>query len=103
MHDLAVALPLAGVVLDLGSWLSWIVVGLIAGAAAARVVAGRGFGCIADIVVGIAGAILGGYRLGGLFNVSGTGGFVARIGGACRGSAVRLAALRLPSGRRTGA
>ena len=53
MHDLTVALPLAGrVVLDLGSWLSWIIVGLIAGAVAARVVAGRGFGCIADIIAG---------------------------------------------------
>ena len=47
--------------LDPGSWISWIIVGLIAGAIAARVVAGRGFGCIADIVVGVAGALIGGF------------------------------------------
>ncbi|TMB45588.1 MAG: GlsB/YeaQ/YmgE family stress response membrane protein, partial [Chloroflexi bacterium] len=49
--------------LEPGSWLAWIIVGLISGAIAARVVAGRGFGCIADIVVGVAGAIIGGFLL----------------------------------------
>ena len=96
MHDLTVALPLAGrVVLDLGSWLSWIIVGLIAG-----VVAGRGFGCIADIIVGIAGAIIGGYLLGALFNVTGTVGFFGGIVVAFLGAAVLLAALKLLSGGR---
>ena len=55
--------------LDPGSWISWIIVGLISGAIAARVVAGRGFGCIADIVVGVAGAIIGGYLLGAIFHM----------------------------------
>src|SRR5438477_11607076 len=100
MHDLAVALPLAGVVLDLGSWLSWIIVGLIAGAVAARVVAGRGFGCIADIIVGIAGAIIGGHLLGALFNVTGTVGFFGGIVVAFIGAAVLLAAPKLLSGGR---
>src|SRR6266702_8528421 len=101
MHDLAAALPLAGqVVLDLGSWLSWIIVGLISGAIAARVVAGRGFGCIADIVVGIAGAIIGGYLLGAIFNMSGTVGFWGSIVVAFLGAAVLLAALKLLSGGR---
>src|SRR5437762_4063317 len=100
MHDLAVALPLAGVVLDLGSWLSWIIVGLIAGAVAARVVAGRGFGCIADIVVGIVGAIIGGYLLGLLFNMNGTVGFVGSILVAFVGAALLLSVLKLLSGGR---
>src|SRR5437867_9984016 len=101
MHDLAVALPLAGqVVLDLGSWLSWIIVGLIAGAVAARVVAGRGFGCIADIIVGIAGAIIGGYLLGSLFGASGTVHFWGSIVVAFLGAVVLLAALKLVSGGR---
>src|ERR671937_3115755 len=43
------------------SLLGWIIVGLIAGAIASRVVAGRGFGCLADIVVGVIGAFIGGY------------------------------------------
>ncbi len=95
------ALALAGhVVLDLGSWLSWIIVGLIAGAVAARVVAGRGFGCIADIIVGIAGAVIGGFLLGAVFGVSGTVGFFGGIVVAILGAALLLAALKLVSGGR---
>src|SRR5207249_3672885 len=65
--------------LDPGSWLAWIVVGLIAGAIAARVVAGRGFGCLADIVVGVAGAIIGGFLLSSLFGMTGNVGFFGSI------------------------
>src|SRR5579859_5042017 len=96
-----VVLPLAGrLVPDPGSWLSWIVVGLIAGAVAARVVAGRGFGCIADIVVGIAGAIIGGYLLGALLNLNGTVGFWGSIVVAFIGAAVLLSALKIISNGR---
>src|SRR5436305_14854613 len=86
--------------LDPGSWLAWIVVGLIAGAIAARVVAGRGFGCLADIVVGVAGAIIGGFVLSTFFGVSGNVGFFGSIIVAFVGAAVLLAALKLLSGGR---
>jgi uncharacterized membrane protein YeaQ/YmgE (transglycosylase-associated protein family) len=86
--------------LDPGSWISWIIVGLIAGAIAARVVAGRGFGCIADIVVGVAGAILGGFMLSALFGASGTVGFWGSLVVAFIGAAVLLAALKALSGGR---
>ena len=86
--------------LEPGSWLAWILVGLISGAIAARVVAGRGFGCIADIVVGVAGAIIGGFLLGALFGASGTVGFWGSIGVAFIGAAVLLAGLKLLSGGR---
>jgi uncharacterized membrane protein YeaQ/YmgE (transglycosylase-associated protein family) len=86
--------------LDPGSWFAWIVVGLISGAVAARVVAGRGFGCIADIVVGVAGAIIGGFLLGAIFHMSGTVGFFGSIVVAFIGAAVLLAALKLLSGGR---
>ena len=93
--------PLAGHLnLDPGSWLSWIIVGLIAGAVASRVVAGRGFGCLADIVVGVAGAIIGGFLLGVLFGASGTVGFWGSLVVAFIGAAVLLAALKLLSGGR---
>jgi uncharacterized membrane protein YeaQ/YmgE (transglycosylase-associated protein family) len=42
------------------SWLSWIVVGFIAGAFAKAVTGVRGAGCIGTILIGIAGGILGG-------------------------------------------
>ena len=86
--------------LDPGSWLSWIVIGLIAGAVASRVVAGRGFGCLADIVVGVAGAIIGGFLLGALFGVSGTVGFWGSLVVAFLGAAALLAGLKLLSGGR---
>lgn len=85
---------------DPGSWLAWIVIGLIAGGVAARVVAGRGFGCIADIVVGIAGAIIGGFLLGSLFGATGTVHFWGSIIVAFIGAVVLLAALKLVSGGR---
>jgi uncharacterized membrane protein YeaQ/YmgE (transglycosylase-associated protein family) len=86
--------------LDPGSWLAWIVVGLIAGAVAARVVAGRGFGCIADIVVGVAGAVIGGFLLSSLFGFGGNVGFFGSIVVAFIGAAALLAVLKLVSGGR---
>ena len=93
------ALLVSNINLEPGSWIAWIIVGLIAGAIAARVVAGRGFGCVADIVVGVAGAIIGGFVLS-LFGVSGTFGFWGSIVVAFIGAAVLLAGLKLLSGGR---
>ncbi len=86
--------------LDPGNWIAWILVGLIAGAIAARVVAGRGFGCIADIVVGVAGALIGGFVLSSLFGFSGSVGFFGSIVVAFLGAALLLAVLKLVSGGR---
>ena len=86
--------------LNPGSWLAWIVIGLIAGAVASRVVAGRGFGCLADIVVGIVGAVIGGFLLSTLFGASGTFGFWGSLIVAFVGAVVLLAALKVVSGGR---
>jgi uncharacterized membrane protein YeaQ/YmgE (transglycosylase-associated protein family) len=86
--------------LDPGSAVAWIIVGLISGAVAARVVAGRGFGCIADILVGVAGAFIGGYLLGAIFHMTGTVGFLGSIVVAFIGAVALLAALKLLSGGR---
>jgi uncharacterized membrane protein YeaQ/YmgE (transglycosylase-associated protein family) len=86
--------------LDPGSWISWIIVGLIAGAVASRVVAGRGFGCLADIVVGVAGALIGGFLLGAIFHIGGTVGFFGSIVVAFIGAAALLSVLKLLSGGR---
>ncbi|MFN8035676.1 MAG: GlsB/YeaQ/YmgE family stress response membrane protein [Acidimicrobiia bacterium] len=42
------------------SWLSWIVLGFLAGALAKGVTGQRGAGCLGTILIGIAGALLGG-------------------------------------------
>src|SRR5947208_17166916 len=39
----------------------WLLIGLIAGWLAGKIARGRGFGCIADIVLGLIGSFLGGW------------------------------------------
>jgi uncharacterized membrane protein YeaQ/YmgE (transglycosylase-associated protein family) len=51
------------------SILSWIVVGLIAGWLAGRVMKGGGFGLIGDIVIGVIGGLLGGFIASYFFDV----------------------------------
>ena len=41
--------------------LSWIVVGGLAGWLAGNLVKGRGFGCLGNIIVGVVGALIGGW------------------------------------------
>jgi uncharacterized membrane protein YeaQ/YmgE (transglycosylase-associated protein family) len=42
----------------------WIVVGLIAGWAAGKIMKGGGYGAVADIILGIVGAVIGGWLMG---------------------------------------
>ena len=62
----------------------WIVVGLIAGFLAGKVMKGGGFGMLMDIVVGIAGGILGGFVFGllGIYTGSLIGSIVVAFVGA---------------------
>ncbi|MFQ6114827.1 MAG: GlsB/YeaQ/YmgE family stress response membrane protein [bacterium] len=41
--------------------LIWLVVGLIAGWLAGKVMRGKGFGVVGDIIVGLVGAVIGGW------------------------------------------
>lgn len=49
--------------------LSWIIVGLIAGWLAGLVMKGSGYGVLGDIILGIIGAVVGGFLASALFNV----------------------------------
>ncbi len=49
--------------------LSWIIVGLIAGWLAGMVMKGGGYGVVGDILLGIVGALVGGFLAGALFGV----------------------------------
>jgi len=55
----------------------WVVVGLIAGWAAGRIMKGGGYGVVADILLGIVGGIVGGWIVGLLGGSS--GGFISSI------------------------
>jgi uncharacterized membrane protein YeaQ/YmgE (transglycosylase-associated protein family) len=72
----------------------WIVVGLIAGWLAGKVMKGGGYGVLADIVLGILGAILGGW-LFGLLNISIGGGLIGSILVAFVGAVVLVWITRL--------
>jgi uncharacterized membrane protein YeaQ/YmgE (transglycosylase-associated protein family) len=49
--------------------LSWIIVGLIAGWLAGELMRGSGFGLVGNIIVGVVGALLGGFLAVALFNI----------------------------------
>jgi uncharacterized membrane protein YeaQ/YmgE (transglycosylase-associated protein family) len=55
----------------------WIVVGLIAGWAAGKIMKGGGYGTVMDIVLGVVGAVVGG-RLLGFFGIY-AGGLIGTI------------------------
>lgn len=55
------------VVFALNGWFAWIAVGLLAGWLAGKITRGRGFGCIVNVLLGLIGAVIGGWiftRLG---------------------------------------
>ncbi len=82
--------------------LSWLVVGLIAGFLASRVMRGGGSGLIGDIIVGIVGALIGGFLAATLLNIPDAvnGINLTSIIVAFVGAVILLWLLRLVSGRR---
>lgn len=66
-------------------WLTWIIIGLLAGAIAKAIMPGRDpGGCLVTIIIGIAGAVLAGF-LGqslGWYRAGEGAGFIAAIVGA---------------------
>jgi uncharacterized membrane protein YeaQ/YmgE (transglycosylase-associated protein family) len=77
--------------------LSWIVIGLIAGWLAGLVMKGRGFGLIGNIIIGIVGALLGGFLASSLFKIANpiTGFNLTTILVAFLGSVVLMLIIRL--------
>jgi len=51
--------------------LTWVIVGAIAGWLAGKVMKGSGFGLIGDIVIGVIGALVGGWLAGTLLHMPG--------------------------------
>jgi uncharacterized membrane protein YeaQ/YmgE (transglycosylase-associated protein family) len=76
------------------TFLTWIIVGLVAGVLASFVVGG-GLGLIGDIIVGILGAFVGGWIFARLGVASPFGGLAGTIFTAFIGAVVLLFLLRL--------
>ena len=82
--------------------LAWLVVGLIAGWLASQVMRGGGYGLIGDIIVGIVGALIGGFLAATFLKMPNAvnGINITSILVAFIGAVILLAILRMVSGRR---
>jgi len=78
----------------MGGLLWWIIVGLIAGFLAGKVMKGGGYGVVVDIILGLLGAILGGW-LFGLLGVGIGGGLIGSIIVAFIGAVILIWITRL--------
>jgi len=72
----------------------FLLVGLIAGWLAGRVMRGGGFGVVGDMVVGVLGALLGGWLFGRL-GIGAGGGIIGAIIVAFIGAVILILLLRL--------
>lgn len=80
------------------SVIGWLLIGLLAGWIAGKISRGRGFGCIANVILGLIGAFLGGW----IFTRLGFwgGGFLFSLAAATVGAVVLVAIARLFSSGR---
>lgn len=83
------------------SILGWIILGLIAGFIASRIVNGSGEGALIDIVLGIVGALVGGFLFNSLGAVGVTGFNLYSMFVAVIGAIVVLVIYHAITGRRT--
>ena len=88
MHILSLFIP--------QSVIAWVIIGLIAGWLAGKVSRGRGFGCIANVFLGLVGAVLGGWIFTQLGIVR--FGFIYSLAAATLGAVILVAIARLFSG-----
>jgi len=80
----------------------WIIVGLIAGWATGKIMRGAGYGALMDIVIGIIGAIIGGWIMSALgAGNAASGGWIYSILVAILGAIILTLIVRAFSGNRT--
>jgi uncharacterized membrane protein YeaQ/YmgE (transglycosylase-associated protein family) len=102
MHTISVYLGGGSVMLRPGELLAWLIVGLLAGFFASRLVRGHGLGCLLDIVVGLVGAVIGGFLMSFL-GISGTFHFLGTTFVAFLGACLLLLIVEIIAGGRRGA
>ena len=85
----------------LNDLLSWLFVGLLAGFFASLVVRGRGYGCFLDIVIGLVGALIGGF-LASFLGIRATYHFWGSLLIAFLGACILVAILKIFSAGRRG-
>lgn len=91
-----------GVELDVTHGLIWwLVIGLIAGWLAGVISHGRGFGCLVDIILGLIGAVIGGWIFTKLGIGTASYGWIGSLAAATVGAVLLVAIARLFSGGRS--
>lgn len=80
-------------------FIAWIIAGLIAGWATGKIMKGSGYGFFVDILLGIAGAIVGGFIARHL-GLDPHGGFIYSTLVAIGGAIILVVIIRLISGSR---
>jgi uncharacterized membrane protein YeaQ/YmgE (transglycosylase-associated protein family) len=75
------------------SLIGWIIIGLIAGWLAGTLARGRGFGCLVNVILGLVGAVIGGW----IFSRLGIAawGFFGSLAAATVGAVVLVAVARI--------
>ena len=82
------------------SILTWVILGLVAGWLAGQFMKGGGYGLIGDIVLGVIGALVGGFLSSALLGVDVTGFNLPSVVIAVLGAVVVIAIARAFTGRR---
>ena len=83
------------------SIIAWIVLGLIAGWLAGQIMRGGGYGLVGDIVLGVLGALIGGWITGAVLGRDMVNGFnIETLIVAVVGAIILIAISRLFTGRR---
>ncbi len=75
--------------------IAWIIIGIIAGWITGKLMSGGGYGAIMDMVVGLIGALVGGFIMSHLFGVAASGGWIYSIIVAVVGAVLLTFLLRL--------
>jgi len=76
------------------SLIGWLVIGLLAGWIAGKLVRGRGFGCLGDVVLGLIGSVVGGWIFTKL-NIVHANTFLLSLAAATVGAVVLVAIAHL--------
>jgi uncharacterized membrane protein YeaQ/YmgE (transglycosylase-associated protein family) len=84
--------------IETNSLIGWVIIGLIAGWLTGKVTRGAGYGCLGDVVLGMVGAVIGGWIFGklGIFG----GGFLFSLAAAVVGAVVLVSIARLFAGHK---
>lgn len=75
--------------------IAWIIIGIVAGWITGKLMSGGGYGVIVDMIVGLLGALAGGFIMSHVFGAASSGGWIYSIVVAVIGAVILTFLLRL--------